>query len=1044
MVWDKWLFDSIKGTTNQVPFFCQVFNVYLPAAYLPSQCKIDTSSDWTWTLVNTVFVSATTMFYTSIFLAVVFLWSINRQFHFKSRHSYDKEPLQPLKNARTSIKNAAKIISRNKTVRPDVNGKEDAKSQEELRLNEQRNYKSFQTFLEDFEEDEDEPIMKETASQQSNSYDFATSSEYRSNNERKKDLLQVASKIEVFSYLSPQAVADILEYVEYVDFQNVGDVVYDRETLDGSMYAVIHGEVTTHLSMPNILEQNSLDKEFLIVSGPGEVVTSMLTLVTSLVHEYIKIKGESGGSKIFGNNPQIIPPGIEVRAVISSQNTRLLRIPSRCFVAVLEKFPKDVHIICQTIIARLQRVTIQSLVRFLGIDAGILGKLNAVTCGDIPIMDFSSPSRSSSSSSELTEAISFAASLLGLTDEQSCELEKGTSIIRASPGSLICITGHVSDAIYLVLDGYLEVIETDTISNHDANYKQDETETHTKARRTKTVVTSSDSTDHPKNHFESSYRVERGAWIGLFNSFTNEASFVTARAPTNIESKTVLLKVPLNTFENVISNFPSVLMKVLLDVIEMISISGNDCLSSSMFLLDLGLDWMHVEAGQYIAIQGEQCDSMFVVLNGRLRIKSPKDDSKNQSKQEEFGRGTTIGELEALAGGQWTHSVYAIRHCEVARIPISLFNIIMTLTPGAGIHFVSNLICGYLTIMHLDSYYFLFHKIYIQAKVIASQIHFRNKSHRSKPALASILPSYALSLATVAVVPLVSDMDISGFCSHFRNAMNSIAPCKLLTKTDIKKRVGEEFFRIRNKMLKVKMTRILGDLEENNRLVIYESDYNYTWWTKLCIQQADCVVLLVRATDTPEARRVEECLHWASKMKNVQIEMVVIKTSANDSFGRHTLVSGENINRWSEERPWISKHHIVRYPFSEFEVDFHRISRRITNQSIGLVLGGGGARGLAHLGVIKALHEAGVPIDMVGGTSQGAFIGALLARSPDNFDHLMESAREMASDMSSVSNKIKDLTLPLTSFFSGHHFNRMYNVSMIFLLPFLLPHRIQI
>lgn len=318
--------------------------------------------------------------------------------------------------------------------------------------------------------------------------------------------------------------------------------------------------------------------------------------------------------------------------------------------------------------------------------------------------------------------------------------------------------------------------------------------------------------------------------------------------------------------------------------------------------------------------------------------------------------------------------------------------------------------------------------------MIASQIHFRNKSNRSMPVLPSILPSYALSLATVAVVPLVSDLDVSGFCSHFRNSMNSIAPCKLLTKTDIKKRVGEELFKIRNKMLKVKMIRILGDLEENNRLVIYQSDYNYTWWTKLCIQQADCVVLLVRATDIPEIRRVEECLHWASKVKNVRIELVAIKTSANDSFGSHALISGENINRWSEERPWITKHHIVRHPFSEFEVDFHRISRRITNQSIGLVLGGGGARGLAHLGVIKALHEAGIPIDMVGGTSQGAFIGALLARSPDNFNHVMESAREMASDMSSVSNKIKDLTLPLTSFFSGHHFNRMYNASMIFSL----------
>lgn len=308
--------------------------------------------------------------------------------------------------------------------------------------------------------------------------------------------------------------------------------------------------------------------------------------------------------------------------------------------------------------------------------------------------------------------------------------------------------------------------------------------------------------------------------------------------------------------------------------------------------------------------------------------------------------------------------------------------------------------------------------------MIASQIYSRNNSSRFKTTLPSILPSYALSLATVAVVPLTSNVDICGFCSRFRDSMNSIAPCKLLTKEDTRKRVGEEFFKIRNNMLKVKMTRVLGDLEENNRLVVYQSDYNYTWWTKLCIQQADCVVLLVNSSEIPELRRLEDCLCWASKVKNVRIELVVIKTSDYDSYLSHNSVIGENINQWSEKRPWISQHHVVRHPFVEYDVDFCRVSRRITNQSVGLVLGGGGARGLAHLGVIKALNEAGVPIDMVGGTSQGAFIGALLARSPDNYDQLLECAREMASEMSSVSNKVKDLTLPLTSFFSGHHFNR--------------------
>ena len=49
-------------------------------------------------------------------------------------------------------------------------------------------------------------------------------------------------------------------------------------------------------------------------------------------------------------------------------------------------------------------------------------------------------------------------------------------------------------------------------------------------------------------------------------------------------------------------------------------------------------------------------------------------------------------------------------------------------------------------------------------------------------------------------------------------------------------------------------------------------------------------------------------------------------------------------------------------------------------QKIGLALSGGGARGLAHIGVYKVLDDAGIPIDYISGTSMGAIIGACIAR----------------------------------------------------------------
>ena len=48
-------------------------------------------------------------------------------------------------------------------------------------------------------------------------------------------------------------------------------------------------------------------------------------------------------------------------------------------------------------------------------------------------------------------------------------------------------------------------------------------------------------------------------------------------------------------------------------------------------------------------------------------------------------------------------------------------------------------------------------------------------------------------------------------------------------------------------------------------------------------------------------------------------------------------------------------------------------------QKVGLVLSGGGAKGAAHIGVIKALEENGIPIDYITGTSAGAIVGSLYA-----------------------------------------------------------------
>ena len=57
----------------------------------------------------------------------------------------------------------------------------------------------------------------------------------------------------------------------------------------------------------------------------------------------------------------------------------------------------------------------------------------------------------------------------------------------------------------------------------------------------------------------------------------------------------------------------------------------------------------------------------------------------------------------------------------------------------------------------------------------------------------------------------------------------------------------------------------------------------------------------------------------------------------------------------------------------------YRVSVPKDNIKVGLALGGGGARGLAHIGVLKALEEGDVPVGAIAGTSVGALIGSLYA-----------------------------------------------------------------
>jgi len=112
--------------------------------------------------------------------------------------------------------------------------------------------------------------------------------------------------------------------------------------------------------------------------------------------------------------------------------------------------------------------------------------------------------------------------------------------------------------------------------------------------------------------------------------------------------------------------------------------------------------------------------------------------------------------------------------------------------------------------------------------------------------------------------------------------------------------------------------------------------------------------------------------------------------------------------------------------------DFARIARRLCGRQIGLVLGGGGARGISHIGMLQALEEEGVPIDSIGGCSIGSFVGGLYARDTD----LLETTgrtKQFAGRMGSVLRLLSDFTYPFVAYTTGHEFSE-------FLLHLVLVH----
>ena len=155
--------------------------------------------------------------------------------------------------------------------------------------------------------------------------------------------------------------------------------------------------------------------------------------------------------------------------------------------------------------------------------------------------------------------------------------------------------------------------------------------------------------------------------------------------------------------------------------------------------------------------------------------------------------------------------------------------------------------------------------------------------------------------------------------------------------------------------------RWLNDQERSFQLVVYQGDAEPTAWTRLCLRQADRVLLAARRSADPALNRLEREL-LAVDAGFAKRELVLL-----DDGGQKRPAAA-----WLEERI-VFRHHLVSV---SSEADKARLGRFLMGTATGIVFGGGGARTFAHLGALRALHEEGVAIDAVGGCSGGSIFAA--------------------------------------------------------------------
>ena len=181
--------------------------------------------------------------------------------------------------------------------------------------------------------------------------------------------------------------------------------------------------------------------------------------------------------------------------------------------------------------------------------------------------------------------------------------------------------------------------------------------------------------------------------------------------------------------------------------------------------------------------------------------------------------------------------------------------------------------------------------------------------------------------------------------------------------------------------------------------LIYTASRNSDTWSRRCMRQVDRILVVAHAGDLPMLTpMLDDVLRLAGE---TPIDLVLLR-KPGQTIG--------DITAW-RQRLRTPAHYFVN-PGST--AAFDALARQLCGRGLGLVLGGGGARGFAHLGLLRALEAMEIPVDLAGGSSMGAFLAALTACGMDH-----REIREVTRATFVDHNYLNDYLLPRVSLIRG-------------------------